>query len=121
MRENIVPERQSKHIQAEMLSVLHVEPERVRVSCRVSGGALAVQLDELSVYSLQRLAAMLMAAKAATAADSQAVSLGEAAHLKAGALGDMVVSNHCPVPLLLRQVGWSSPVEQLPPSSSRWV
>jgi len=77
-----------------------------------------VHLDELSIYGLQRLAAVLMATSAAAGA-SAAVSPGEAAELEACALGDIVVISDCPVPLLLRQVGSPTVAEKLAPHSSR--
>ena len=85
----------------------------------MSGGALRLLLDELSIYGLQRMAAALVAANALAAAERCTVSMGEGAEVAVGALGDIVVSNDCLVPLLVRQVGGRAAAEQLQPYSCR--
>ncbi len=95
------------------------EAEARRHANRAAGGALRLLLDELSIYGLQRMAATLMAANALAAAEPCAASLGEAAELDVGALGDIVISNDCPVSLLVRQVGGRAAAEQLQPYSCR--
>lgn len=65
---------------------------------------MSVRLDELSVYSLQRLATVLVAAK--VMADDSTPS----SNMAAEALGNIVVENLCPDALRVQQVGSSSPV-----------
>ena len=62
-------------------------------------------MDELSVYSLQRLATLLAAAD--TAADDIESDIEQQA---AKQRGKIVLTNHCPVALRVRQVGSQAPI-----------
>ena len=72
--------------------------------CRAVQRPLSLRLDELSVYYLQRLATVLVAAKLA-ASDVGCGALAADAAVAAEALGDIVLENLCPVALRVRQVG----------------
>ena len=64
-----------------------------------------MRMDELSVYSLQRLATLLAAAD--TAADDIASDIEQQA---AKQWGRIMFTNHCPVALRVRQVGSQAPI-----------
>jgi len=87
------------------------DARRCPLTCRAAEGPLSIRLDELSVYSLQRLAAVLVAAQMATAdcpAGSVApptADVAAATALACEALGEAVLHNGCPAALLVRQLG----------------
>lgn len=81
---------------------------------RAPDAPASVRLDELSVYSLQRLVTLLVAANTAAA---------EAApddQLAAELMGDIVLENLCPAALRVRQVG-SGLVTTIESNSTRYI
>ena len=79
----------------------HAIPTSLLSSLRAPGAPTSVRMDKLSVYSLQRLATLLVAANAAAATDLPPVKEQQAAQEQ----GTIVITNCCPVPLRVRQVG----------------
>lgn len=92
---------------------------------RAAEGPLSIRLDELSVYSLQRLAAVLVATQMAAAdrpAGSDAPPTADVAAVMAlacEALGEVVIHNGCPAALLVRQLGGGGAIG-IASDSTRW-